>query len=245
MQQCIGATRRRALGCRGFRGTRCYAAGGSPSRRSRRSRVTAERVTGGNLGQGDPEAVWVLDPHLDQVPGLRHRFPHNRDSGLVGAGVTPNISVRLHTEAVDGQGTGRLERPTPRDNRSGGTQTVPAPALFVLIGDGPRTRWLQETIDCHQRGCVLTGRDLVGAKPPPATHHRSGSVGRYVGHMAGSPSTSPGRQGGDHDVMYVGMRKAMRATVVLEGGDHPALGLDWGEPAEARVLQELERRIVS
>jgi hypothetical protein len=52
----------------------------------------------------------------------------------------PNISVRLHTEAVGGQGTGRLERLTPRDNRSGGTQTVPAPALLVLIGDSPRTR---------------------------------------------------------------------------------------------------------
>jgi len=66
-----------------------------------------------------------------------------------------------------------------------------------------------------------------------------------VGRIAGSPSTGPGRQGGDHDVVYVGMRKAMRAAVVLEGGDHPALGLDRREPAEARVLQELERRIVS
>ena len=62
---------------------------------------------------------------------------------------------------------------------------------------------------------------------------------------AGSPSTGLGRQGGDHDVVYVGMRKAMRAAVVLEAGGHPALGLDWREPAEARVLQELERRIVS
>jgi hypothetical protein len=70
-------------------------------------------------------------------------------------------------------------------------------------------------------------------------------VCRYVGHIAGSPSTGPGRQGGDHDVVYVGMRKAMRVAVVLEGGDHPALGLDRREPAEARVLQELERRIVS
>ena len=43
--------------------------------------VTAERVTGGNLGRGDPEAVVALGPHLDQVPGLRRRFPHNRDSG--------------------------------------------------------------------------------------------------------------------------------------------------------------------
>src|SRR5213078_2273428 len=54
-----------------------------------------------------------------------------------------------------------------------------------------------------------------------------------------------GCQTGDHDVVYVGMRKAMRAAVVLEGGNHPALGLDRREPAEARVLQDLERRIVS
>ena len=79
---------------------------------------------------------------------------------------TPNISVRLHTEAVGGQGTGRLERLTLHDNRGGGTQTVPAAALFVLIGASPRTQWLQETIDCDQRGYMLTGRDLAGAKPP-------------------------------------------------------------------------------
>jgi len=85
----------------------------------------------------------------------------------------------------------------------------------------------------------------LDAKPPPGAHHGSDSVCRYVGHRAGSPSTGPGRQGGDHDVVYVGMRKAMWATVVLEGSDHPALGLDRREPAEARVLQELKRRIVS
>jgi thioredoxin reductase (NADPH) len=62
----------------------------------------------------------------------------------VGAGATPDISVRLRTEAVDGQGTGRLERPTLHDNRSGGTQTAPARALFVLIGASPRTRWLEK-----------------------------------------------------------------------------------------------------
>jgi thioredoxin reductase (NADPH) len=78
---------------------------------------------------------------------------------------TPNISVRLHTEAIGGQGTGRLERLTLHDNRSGSTQAVPATTLFVLIGASPRTQWLRETIDCDQRGYVLTGRDLAGAKP--------------------------------------------------------------------------------
>ncbi len=111
--------------------------------------------------------------------------------------------------------------------------------------DAAKMRTHRETVDCDQRGYVLTGRDLAGTKPPPGTHHRSDSVCRYVGHIARSPSTGPGRQGGDHDVVYVGMRKAMRATVVVEGGDHPALGLDRREPAEARVLQELERHIVS
>ena len=79
---------------------------------------------------------------------------------------TPNISVRLHTEAVDGQGNGRLEQLSLRDSRSGTTQTVPAAALFVLIGANPRTQWLQRTIECDQQGYVLTGRDLGAAERP-------------------------------------------------------------------------------
>jgi thioredoxin reductase (NADPH) len=79
---------------------------------------------------------------------------------------TPNISVRLHTEAAGGQGSGRLERLTLRDNRSGATQAMPADALFVLIGANPRTQWLRQTIECDQQGYVLTGRDLAAAKPP-------------------------------------------------------------------------------
>jgi hypothetical protein len=34
-----------------------------------------------DLGQDDPEAVGVLDPHFGQPPGLRHRLPQDRDSG--------------------------------------------------------------------------------------------------------------------------------------------------------------------
>src|SRR5262249_57375333 len=79
---------------------------------------------------------------------------------------TPNISVRLRTEAVDGQGTRRLEQLTLRDNRSSTTQAVPAAALFVMIGATPRTQWLRETITCDQRGFVLTGRDLAPATKP-------------------------------------------------------------------------------
>jgi len=38
-------------------------------------------VTGRNLDQDDPDAVRVLDPHLDQAPGLSSWPPQNRDSG--------------------------------------------------------------------------------------------------------------------------------------------------------------------
>jgi thioredoxin reductase (NADPH) len=77
----------------------------------------------------------------------------------------PNIFVRLHTEAVGGQGARRLEQLTLRDSRSRATHTVPAAALFVLIGAQPPTQWLQQTIECDRRGYVLTGRDLAAAGP--------------------------------------------------------------------------------
>ena len=44
-----------------------------------------------------------------------------------------------NTEAVDGHGDGRLSGLTLKDHTSGATQTVPATALFVLIGAEPHT----------------------------------------------------------------------------------------------------------
>ena len=41
-----------------------------------------------------------------------------------------------------------------------------------------------------------------------------------------------------------GMGNAVRAAVVLEGGDHPALGLDGGESGQACGLKELECLVV-
>ena len=80
---------------------------------------------------------------------------------------TPNITVRLGAELVDGHGDGRLEGLTVRDRHRDVTETVAAAALFVLIGAEPRTGWLQDTIACDQQGYVLTGQDLPrGAEQP-------------------------------------------------------------------------------
>ncbi len=86
----------------------------------------------------------------------------------------PNITVRLHTEVVGGQGGRRLEGLTLRDRRSGATQDVPAAALFVMIGAEPHTEWLAGTVERDDRGYILTGHDLLRAgRPPPGwpQHH--------------------------------------------------------------------------
>jgi thioredoxin reductase (NADPH) len=80
----------------------------------------------------------------------------------------PNITVRLHTEVVDGHGGRRLEGLVLRDRHSGTSEQVPAAALFVMIGAEPRTAWLTDAVERDSRGYILTGHDLLrDGKPPP------------------------------------------------------------------------------
>jgi thioredoxin reductase (NADPH) len=78
-----------------------------------------------------------------------------------------NIQVRFGTQVIDGGGKGRLEHLVLKDLASGLTETVPAAALFVLIGAEPRTEWLPEEIVRDQRGYIVTGPDLFQDGEPP------------------------------------------------------------------------------
>ena len=73
---------------------------------------------------------------------------------------TGNVGVLLNTRVVGGGGKGRLERLVLEDAAARRTETVPAAALFVLIGAEPRTSWLPNEIACDERGFVLTGEDV-------------------------------------------------------------------------------------
>ena len=73
---------------------------------------------------------------------------------------TGNIRVRLATEVTGGHGQCSLETLTLRDSGSGVTGTVPAAALFVMIGAEPRTGWLPDSIGRDEDGFILTGRNL-------------------------------------------------------------------------------------
>lgn len=73
-----------------------------------------------------------------------------------------NIRVRTGTRVTGADGDGRLERLTLEEYALGRAETVPAAALFVLIGAEPRTGWLPEEVMRDEKGFVLTGQDLLG-----------------------------------------------------------------------------------
>jgi thioredoxin reductase (NADPH) len=73
----------------------------------------------------------------------------------------PNVDIRYRTEVIDAAGEARLESLVLRDLDTHETTSVPAAALFVLIGADPHTDWLPEEIVRDRWGYVLTGRDVA------------------------------------------------------------------------------------
>ena len=82
----------------------------------------------------------------------------------------PNIDVcyRVQVAGGTGTGTGHLQSLVLADTASGARRSVPADALFVLIGAQPRTHWLEQAVARDRRGFILTGPDLpAGTRWPP------------------------------------------------------------------------------
>jgi len=75
-------------------------------------------------------------------------------------GATPNVDVCYRVQVAGGTGAGHLQSLALQDTTSGARRSVPADALFVLIGSQPRTQWLGEAIARDRRGFILTGPDL-------------------------------------------------------------------------------------
>jgi thioredoxin reductase (NADPH) len=83
-------------------------------------------------------------------------------------GAAPNMEVCYRVQVAGGTGTSHLESLVLADTVSGARRSVPADALFVLIGAQPRTDWLGEAVTRDRRGFILTGPDLpAGTRWPP------------------------------------------------------------------------------
>jgi thioredoxin reductase (NADPH) len=85
----------------------------------------------------------------------------------------PNVTVRLGTEVVDGEGEGHLQSIVVRDRESEARERLAVSGLFVMIGAEPHTGWLEGALARDERGFVLTGQDVPAggassASPSPA-----------------------------------------------------------------------------
>ena len=81
-------------------------------------------------------------------------------------GAAENVEIRLNTRITNGGGDGQLEYLLLEDSASGVAETVPAAALFVVIGAEPHTGWLPREIERDEAGYVLTDRHLLPADSP-------------------------------------------------------------------------------
>jgi len=86
----------------------------------------------------------------------------------------PNIDVRYGVQVIDGTGTDHLESLVLEDRQTGTRWSVPADALFVLIGSEPPTGWAGDDPARDKWGFILTGQDVLddpsaswpAARPP-------------------------------------------------------------------------------
>jgi thioredoxin reductase (NADPH) len=126
-------------------------------------------VAGGGNSAG--QAALHLAKWADQVTVLvraRSLADTMSDYLIRQIGAAPNVDVRYRVQVADGAGTGHLESLVLADTASGTRRSVPADALFVLIGAQPRTQWLAGSVARDRRGFILTGPGLpAGTRWPP------------------------------------------------------------------------------
>jgi thioredoxin reductase (NADPH) len=73
----------------------------------------------------------------------------------------PAITLHVHTEIVDLEGNGHLERIAWRDNQTGRSESHAIRHIFTMTGAVPSTRWLGGCLALDDKGFIKTGSDLL------------------------------------------------------------------------------------
>ncbi|MGH3110519.1 MAG: FAD-dependent oxidoreductase, partial [Gaiellaceae bacterium] len=124
----------------------------------------AQQFAGGHVyvvgaGNSGGQAAVHATRHAGEVTLLcrRKSLEDNMSQYLIDEVHAAGVDVRLETQIVGAEGEGRLESLTLRTGATGGRASVPADAVFVLIGAQPHTDWLPVEVDRDERGFVRTG----------------------------------------------------------------------------------------
>jgi thioredoxin reductase (NADPH) len=136
-----------------------YGAGGSEARAMQRQDVC---IIGG--GNSAAQAAAHLAKYAASVTMLVRGdtlATSMSDYLITELGQLPNVTVRLCTEVIDGEGNGRLEALTIQDRKTGASERLSCSGLFVLIGADPHTDWLDGSVERDPQGYILTGTDLM------------------------------------------------------------------------------------
>ena len=106
--------------------------------------------------------------HLARFARCVHLLVRGDDLSTMSAYLADQLhaldNVRLHTEAriVALRGEGHLEQAVFKG--AGGETTLDVSALFIFIGQQPRTGWLEGVVARDDRGFVLSGPDVTSAR---------------------------------------------------------------------------------
>lgn len=124
----------------------------------------AQQFAGGHVyvvgaGNSGGQAAVHATRHAGEVTLLcrRKSLEDNMSQYLIDEVHAAGVDVRLETQIVGAEGEGRLESLMLRTGATGGRASVPADAVFVLIGAQPHTDWLPVEVDRDERGFVRTG----------------------------------------------------------------------------------------
>ncbi len=82
---------------------------------------------------------------------------------------TPNIQVRLGVQVVALHGKENFDAVTIRDTKTGQEETLQGAALFVFIGQRPRSEFARGVLCIGEKGHIITGpglKDANGKLPP-------------------------------------------------------------------------------
>ena len=84
----------------------------------------------------------------------------------------PNVRIHTETEIAELLGDTRLDA-VVLARRDGELETVPARAVFVMIGADPCTDWLHDALALDERGFIVTGKPGADGRQPLSPYETS------------------------------------------------------------------------